>query len=249
MTSKPANNGAVLTPPGNGVTIIQMGSNVAQGNQQVPLYSGNQFQGVVQLVNSNLTTGVLKEYGQVFGAIQIMIGLIHIIFGVALGTEVTVRYLSLAFYGAYPFWGGLSFIISGTLSVSSQRNPTICLVNGSVGMNILSAIFSVTGILLLIAELCLNHPRYFTEQGHLNHRSGAVLSTGLMLFSLLEFSIACVASHYGCLVGSCCGGGQVTMIIPNDPTATPMVAPDPMPSAPDFSNTVGTTSSGHTLRA
>ncbi|XP_038620599.1 membrane-spanning 4-domains subfamily A member 8-like [Tachyglossus aculeatus] len=237
MTSKPTNNETLVMTPNNGITVIQMGSNMAHGSQQVPPYSGNHLQGAVQL-NSNPTSTVLKEYGQVFGTIQIMIGLLHIIFGAALGTEIFSYYTSLAFYGGYTIWGGLSFIISGSLSVSSQKNPTICLVNGSVAMNIISAIFSITGVLLFIAELCLNVARYSFEHMAARDRTGTVLSTGLLLFSLLEFSIACTASHYGCLISSCCGGGQVMMIIPNNQNTSPMLPSGPVSdfSAPDFSS-------------
>ncbi|XP_039767227.1 membrane-spanning 4-domains subfamily A member 18 [Ornithorhynchus anatinus] len=87
------------------------------------------------------------------GAIQIMIGLIQVGFG---STEACfVNPNSLAFWGGYPYWGGLSFIISGSLSVSAAKSPNPCRVNGSVGMNITSAVFSLAGMVLHLTDLIL----------------------------------------------------------------------------------------------
>ncbi|XP_070284196.1 membrane-spanning 4-domains subfamily A member 8-like isoform X2 [Myotis yumanensis] len=78
----------------------------------------------------------LKE-GKVLGAIQILIGLIHIGLGSVIGM-VLWYYAAVSFYGGYPFWGGILFIISGSLSVASEQQPrSSCLGPGIVSSAVL----------------------------------------------------------------------------------------------------------------
>ncbi|XP_036115839.1 membrane-spanning 4-domains subfamily A member 8-like [Molossus molossus] len=140
----------------------------------------------------------LKE-GKVFGAIQILIGLIHISLGSILGTLI-MDYAAVSFIGGYPFWGGIMFIITGSLTVTSESLPnSSCLLNGSLGLNIVSAIFSVIGIALLITDMCVN-PRRFYQGPFSSMAPGIGTSAVLFIFSLLEFSIACTCAHFGCLL-------------------------------------------------
>ncbi|EHH56187.1 hypothetical protein EGM_05547, partial [Macaca fascicularis] len=41
----------------------------------------------------------------------------------------------------YPLWGGLSYIISGSLSVWAAKDPSPCVVNSSIILNIISSLF------------------------------------------------------------------------------------------------------------
>ncbi|KAJ6654153.1 hypothetical protein lerEdw1_007422 [Lerista edwardsae] len=90
--------------------------------------------------------------------IQIIIGLIHIGFGGVEAVISTMYYVSVATIGGYPFWGGIFFIVSGSLSVSSEKNPSVLKCN--VGFNILSAIMALVGIILYVTELAINKPYY-----------------------------------------------------------------------------------------
>ncbi|XP_040603286.1 membrane-spanning 4-domains subfamily A member 12 isoform X2 [Mesocricetus auratus] len=76
-----------------------------------------------------------KDATIALGAVHIIIGLVHIGFGVVLGLLSTHYYMSWAFYsiafiGGYPFWGGVSFIASGSLSISAFKKFTPCLLSG-----------------------------------------------------------------------------------------------------------------------
>ncbi|XP_073868648.1 membrane-spanning 4-domains subfamily A member 8 isoform X4 [Macaca fascicularis] len=82
---------------------------------QVPLYPNNQPQvhlvpgnppGLMSNVNRQPVQKTLKE-GKTLGAIQIIIGLAHIGLGSIMGTVLVGDYLSISFYGGFPFWGGL----------------------------------------------------------------------------------------------------------------------------------------------
>lgn len=176
---------------------------------QVPQYPFNQPQ--VNTISGNLPClqppaymqldqGSFKE-GKVLGAMQILIGLIHIGLGSILGTVIFVYYTSISFSGGYPFWAGIWFIISGSLSVASEHLPrSSLLLKGSLGLNIISAICSMVGIMLCITELIIN-PLYYYRTDYYFYRSrvpGVVTSAVLLLFSLLEFCIACTAAFFGC---------------------------------------------------
>ncbi|XP_069660637.1 membrane-spanning 4-domains subfamily A member 12-like isoform X2 [Haliaeetus albicilla] len=96
-----------------------------------------------------------KGKNRVMGTIQIMTGFMHIGFGIVL-TTLTNVYTSVFVIGEIPFLGGVSFIISGCLSIGAEKSPTECAVKGSQTMNIISAIFALLGIIAFIVDLNLN---------------------------------------------------------------------------------------------
>ncbi|KAM5319017.1 membrane-spanning 4-domains subfamily A member 8-like isoform 2-T2 [Glossophaga mutica] len=169
---------------------------------QVTMYPHNQTQ--VNLIPGNqpgLQTPasppaerIFKE-GKTLGALQILIGLLHFGLTSILGT-LQVRYEPISFVIGCAFWGGVSFIISGSLSVASEQQPNSpCVLKGGLGMNILSAIFSVAGICIYIADIGFN-ARFGNPDGRLT--SGFVTSGVLLIFSLLELCIASTCAHFGC---------------------------------------------------
>nr|XP_006111810.1 membrane-spanning 4-domains subfamily A member 12-like [Pelodiscus sinensis] len=101
-------------------------------------------------------------------------------------------YIPISFIGGYPFWGGFSFIISGSLSVAAEKHHKSCLVKGSLGMNITSAIFSAIGIILLLTELIINAS--FERHSWLGGAKG--ITAMLFLLTVLEFCIAVSTSHF-----------------------------------------------------
>ncbi|XP_045152984.1 membrane-spanning 4-domains subfamily A member 18 [Echinops telfairi] len=129
----------------------------------------------------------INEEVRTLGAIQILIGLMHIFLGI--NPLLYPKGLIMCVTGAsgYLFWGGMSFITSGSLSVHAAKDPSPCMVNGSVGMNVVSAIFSLCGMCILITEMALNPEIYLV-----------VYSGSLLPFALLEFCLTCVVSHFGC---------------------------------------------------
>ncbi|XP_036618279.1 membrane-spanning 4-domains subfamily A member 8-like [Trichosurus vulpecula] len=207
---------------------------------QVLLYPGYQTQVALPYEQENMVHKIWKE-GKVLGAIQILIGLIHIGFGAVLVITMTWGYFSISVVGGYPFWGGLSFIISGSFSVSAQKAPvTRCQVNGSVGMNIVSAIFSVIGIILLITELSnLWGKDLYDEPHHYYYYSGVSTGRGissmLLLFSILEFVITSMISHSGCRM-ACCQTNQVPPVATPAQIVHPVIIPQQGVDPPFYSN-------------
>ncbi|XP_058161370.1 membrane-spanning 4-domains subfamily A member 12 [Dasypus novemcinctus] len=164
------------------------------------IINGQQDQGYIQMRNSALGTinTDFKEEAKIVGAIQIIIGLMHIGFGVVLGLMTADQrpvfvFISFSFTGGYPFWGGISFITSGSLSIMASKEFSPCLTKGSLGMNIVSAIFALIGVILLLVDMSINGP---PNQEHWVLLSGKGISAILMIFSLLEFCITCTTAHF-----------------------------------------------------
>ncbi|XP_063172265.1 membrane-spanning 4-domains subfamily A member 8-like [Candoia aspera] len=99
---------------------------------------------------------ILKANLKILGTIQILIALTHFGFGTISSMVYSPPYIPVSTFGAYPYWGGLFFIISGSLSVSAENHLTSSLVKCSVGMNITSAVMASFGIILYSVELALN---------------------------------------------------------------------------------------------
>ncbi|XP_037695371.1 membrane-spanning 4-domains subfamily A member 12 [Choloepus didactylus] len=162
--------------------------------------NGQQGQGNIQVVNSAIETSMkdFTEEARILGAIQIIIGLMHIGFGIVLGlTSISYGFVrgfaSFAFVGGYPFWGGISFIASGTLSIKVSKDFSPCLIKGSLGMNIVSAIFAFIGVILLLVDMSING---LQRQDTWAVLSGRGISGMLAIFSLLELCITCITAHF-----------------------------------------------------
>ncbi|XP_066476099.1 membrane-spanning 4-domains subfamily A member 8-like [Tiliqua scincoides] len=168
-------------------------------------------------------------------AIQIIIGLIHIGFG---GVESVISlgyYFSVATIGGYPFWGGLFFIISGSLSVSSEKNAGA--MKCSVGFNIVSAIFALVGIILYVSELAINAS--YSQGSYEGYHAvciGTGLSALLLLFSLLEFSITVSTAHFGCQMYCCKDDPEISVFVPYMVTGVGAVPAEGNPSPPSYDN-------------
>ncbi|XP_054826000.1 membrane-spanning 4-domains subfamily A member 8-like [Eublepharis macularius] len=156
-------NGSMLFIPSNGANIVQggqlipgtvipSGGVIQYGGQQPGNSNSQPEQNPQQRVQEKLR----KVETKTLGAIQIIIGLMHIGFGGVSAVLVGLYYIPLAVVALYPFWGGIFFIASGSLSVSAENPMCASLVKCSVGMNITSAVMALIGMILYIAELAIN---------------------------------------------------------------------------------------------
>ncbi|XP_023612154.1 membrane-spanning 4-domains subfamily A member 8-like isoform X1 [Myotis lucifugus] len=214
---------------------------------QVPLYPLNQPQ--VHQISGNQpglepsapmqpAQRSLKE-AKVLGAIQILIGLIHIGLGIILGTILPGGYTAISFYGGYPFWGGILFIISGSLSVTSEQLPrSSCLLKGSMGLSIASAICSLVGIMLFITDMAINNLHSsFSSCPCSGMVSEVTTSTVLFIFSLLEFCIACTSAHFGCKLFHY-SHNNGTVVFHTIYVTNPVANPEPVNSPPSYSSEI-----------
>ncbi|XP_070282714.1 membrane-spanning 4-domains subfamily A member 8-like isoform X2 [Myotis yumanensis] len=198
---------------------------------QVPLYPLNQPQvhqisgnqpGLEPPVPMQPAQRSLKE-AKVLGAIQILIGLIHIGLGIILGTMLP----------------GTFFIVSGSLSVTSEQLPrSPCLLKGSMGLSIASAICSLVGIMLLITDMVINNLHSsFSSYPCSGIVSEVTTSTVLFIFSLLEFCIACTSAHFGCKLFRY-SHNNGTVVFHTVYVTNPVANPEPVNSPPSYSSEI-----------
>uniref|UniRef100_A0A8C4LI50 Membrane spanning 4-domains A8 n=1 Tax=Equus asinus TaxID=9793 RepID=A0A8C4LI50_EQUAS len=245
MTSAgPTANSVFVVTAQNGYPVIP------GGMPQVSLYPSNQPQvhvisrsppGLEPSVSVQPAQRALKE-GKALGTVQILIGLIHIGLGFIMLTVLYGYYVAISFYGGFPFWGGVLFIISGSLSVSAENYPkSSCLLNGSLGLNIVSAICSVIGIILFITDLSLIPTYAYTD--HFPYPDtwgvtpGSAISAVLLIFCILEFCVASTSSHFGCQL-VCCQHNNVGVVYPTVCVSNPVVISEPVNPPSAYSNEV-----------
>ncbi|XP_063172389.1 membrane-spanning 4-domains subfamily A member 15-like [Candoia aspera] len=248
----------------NGANLTQ----TAQGFPSAVVQSPGAIQYGQQLGISNCAPqqvpqkGALEKFvnaqARVLGAVQIMVGLIHIGFGAVSLCLLPSGYVTLSAMGGNPFWGGICFIASGSLCVAAEKRRNHNLVKCSLGMNITSAIMALVGILLYILELAMNTTSLYNSPYKTNfarlrksqlsfHMSPSLQSVGiglssvLFLFYLLEFCITVSFAHFGCQA-TCCADDQTTMVfVPYQvigDAATVATEPSPSSSPPTYDNVV-----------
>ncbi|XP_059367771.1 membrane-spanning 4-domains subfamily A member 4A-like isoform X2 [Carassius carassius] len=121
----------------------------------------------------------LKGQPKVLGAVQIMIGVMTLLFGIV----CTVYAEAIFVYSGVPYWGSL-------------------IVNASLGMNIFSMITAVIAIILLSVDVVIwQYPNCSDSSCYLKERY-EILFRGirgvLILFALLEFVISICLSAFAC---------------------------------------------------
>ncbi|XP_034869639.1 membrane-spanning 4-domains subfamily A member 12-like [Mirounga leonina] len=217
------------------MSFIHLG-NQAQGGQP-PLFgspriitNSQQDQGNPQVVIPATGTATINftEEAKILGAIQIMIGLMHIGFGIILGFMSVIYgqalgFASFALISGYPFWGGISFITTGTLSVLAPKKLSPSLIKSSLGMNIVSAFFAFIGVILLLIDVSING---LPNQDYWAVLSGKGIAAMLIIFSLLEFCTNCTTAYFA--KQAITKTNRPVLVIPNVYTASPM--------APGFSS-------------
>ncbi|XP_054828037.1 membrane-spanning 4-domains subfamily A member 15-like isoform X1 [Eublepharis macularius] len=234
-------NGTVLFIPPNGANIIQAGQIIPGTVFQtsgILQYPGLQPGSPNNLPEPNHQVGLreklYKAETKTLGAIQIIIGMIHIGFG---GVSVVIHrmaYVPFATVAGYPFWGGLFFIVSGSLSVAAEKHQDICLVKRSVGMNITSAVMAAFGVVLYITDLAINPLYYYFSYDSTFLRSaGLGLSVMLLLFSVLEFCITVWTTYSGCQATSS-SSDMTMMMVPYSVSAGGVMPAEDTPAPPPY---------------
>nr|XP_045227858.1 membrane-spanning 4-domains subfamily A member 6A isoform X2 [Macaca fascicularis] len=144
MTSQPVPNETVIVLPSNVI-------NFSQAEKPEPTNQGQ----------DSLKKRLQAEV-KVIGTIQILCGVMVLSLGIMLAsasfspnfTQVTSTLLN----SAYPFIGPFFFIISGSLSIATEKKLTKLLVHSSLVGSILSALSALVGFIILSVELAALNP-------------------------------------------------------------------------------------------
>ncbi|KAI2560201.1 membrane spanning 4-domains A1, partial [Homo sapiens] len=80
------------------------------------------------------TQSFFMRESKTLGAVQIMNGLFHIALGGLLMIPAGI-YAPICVTVWYPLWGGIMYIISGSLLAATEKNSRKCLVKGKMIMN------------------------------------------------------------------------------------------------------------------
>lgn len=184
----------------------------------------------------------IKGEPRALGTTQIMIGIINILFGMVLA----FTYSSIAVFSGVPFWGGLLYIISGSLSVAAEKHDSVCLVKGSLAMNIVSAIAASSAIILYIIDAALQY--YYCSYGsyygesyygsypgdrcremYTMNATMKCFKSVMFFFCLLEGCIAISLSAFGCKATCCINNSSPQPVIlmqnPQVIQAAPLISP------------------------
>ncbi|KAL2098821.1 hypothetical protein ACEWY4_005301 [Coilia grayii] len=84
------------------------------------------------------------------GTIQIMIGLFNVVTGAIV--QASHDYTFLIYTGA-PFWLGVLFMFFGVMCILGEKFPSPCLVAITGMMNIISAVFAITAIVMYAVDI------------------------------------------------------------------------------------------------
>nr|XP_037855193.1 membrane-spanning 4-domains subfamily A member 6A isoform X1 [Chlorocebus sabaeus] len=147
-------NTIMISQPVPNETVIVLPSNVINFSQAEKPEPTNQGQ-------DSLKKRLQAEV-KVIGTIQILCGTMVLSLGIMLAsasfspnfTQVTSTLLN----SAYPFIGPFFFIISGSLSIATEKRLTKLLVHSSLVGSILSALSALVGFIILSVELAALNP-------------------------------------------------------------------------------------------
>ncbi|XP_043770541.1 B-lymphocyte antigen CD20 [Cervus elaphus] len=113
------------------------------------------------------TQSFFMREAKALGAVQIMNGLFHI----ALGSLMLIHkdvYMPICVTLWYPLWGGIMYIISGSLLAAAEKNSTQSMLTGRVIMNSLSLFAAISGIIFLIMDIFNMTISHFFKMENLN---------------------------------------------------------------------------------
>ncbi|XP_076871957.1 membrane-spanning 4-domains subfamily A member 8-like [Brachyhypopomus gauderio] len=163
----------------------------------------------------------LKVEPKALGTVQIMIGIMAMLFG----NVLSIQSETITCFSRFTFWGSLFYIIAGSLTVAASNKLHRCLVNGSLVLNVFSTICAGIGIILLSVDLAFNFG-YYSPYYHQNVSKG--ICGVLLVFHVLQFTISISISAFACKATSRSEPAvNIVTVVPNPEEHHPLVNPFP----------------------
>ncbi|XP_060774617.1 membrane-spanning 4-domains subfamily A member 12-like [Neoarius graeffei] len=143
----------------------------------------------------------LKGEPKALGTVQIMVGVLTILFGIVLAIFPD----SISVVSGVMFWGSLFHISAGSLAVAANNKLNHCVVKATMVVNILSTIAAGIAIIILSIELVISPVYrycYYREDDCRNwylavsYRHG--ITGVLLVFSVLQFTVSIAVSAFTC---------------------------------------------------
>ncbi|KAF6333629.1 hypothetical protein mRhiFer1_011307 [Rhinolophus ferrumequinum] len=143
----------MLSQPMTNETVVIVTSNRINLSQTENPKSTNQGQDILKKLKAEI---------KVLGTIQILCGVMVLSLGIILKSASFrppfTQVFSPLLQAAYPFLGALCFVISGSLSIITEKKSTKSLVHSSLAANILSSLSALVGFVLLSVNLATLSP-------------------------------------------------------------------------------------------
>ncbi|XP_052423768.1 membrane-spanning 4-domains subfamily A member 4A-like [Carassius gibelio] len=173
--------------------IIQVNPQVAQHG--VISEDGQQTGGAY---HNTALSAFIRAQPKALGTVQIMTGVMIFLFGIVRTIDYDYGYPVSVFSGI-TFWGSVIYISAGSLSVSAQNKLHLCVVKGSLIMNVISAITAAITIVLMSIDIHNLMPyRCSNEYSCKLMRTELGIIGILLVFSLLQFIISICISGFAC---------------------------------------------------
>ncbi|KAK1153204.1 membrane-spanning 4-domains subfamily A member 4A-like [Acipenser oxyrinchus oxyrinchus] len=141
----------------------------------------------------------LRGQPKVLGVVQIIIGIVSLLFGPVLMNAYTFEGII-----GLPFWTGVWYIISGSLAVAAENTHRRDLVKACLGMNIVSSVFAGVGSILysISVSIVSFHMHYLNRSAEYDYLHSYSIHVGivavLLVLNILEMCIAIATSAFGC---------------------------------------------------
>ncbi|XP_078521482.1 membrane-spanning 4-domains subfamily A member 12-like [Lissotriton helveticus] len=103
-------------------------------------------------LDSNIGQAFKKVQPKAVGTIQIIVGILQILFGIIV-TSAEVSFRSLTTNSGVYFWIGIVFLISGSITVAVETKDISWLVKASVAANLLGLVVAVVALIIHTVEI------------------------------------------------------------------------------------------------